>query len=268
MHRQQILIQNAQPRQVGDGGFAIGFHGVFDLAFRLGHVHVDADAVLIRQLLRAGNQAVRVVKYRAEPEPNADASVCGIVKTVEVLLLLFQLLFCGSLPYGGQPIAAVHDAFRQLGPQARFRDAFCHALYKLPAGFCETGHAGANQFQAGCQRGHVGILRRHIALKRPHAFMEPGFEIHVVPNPSGYLLRGVYMGVHKTRQHIFPGQVDYLGVRTHKGRVHNSYGGNPVILHQDPPAVIDISLRPHGDDIAVFQIGLSHCPALLFLFIK
>ena len=151
--------------------------------------------------------------------------------------LLLQFLLHGALPDLRQAVAAVHHGFGQLAAQAGLRRAPGHAGDELSAGLSKGGYAGADQLQAGHQRGHIGVLLRHAALKGPHPVVEPADEINIIAYSPGNLLGGVYVSVHKPGQYILALQVNDLRVGLHQPGVNLTDRRNAVILHQHAAAV-------------------------------
>ena len=184
MHRQQILVQHAEPLQMLHRALAPPCVGVFLFLLGLGNVHVDANAILVGQLLRADAEFVRVVEDRAQTKPDLYAAIRRVVVLFQIHHLLFQLLFHRKLPDRRRALTAVHHGFCQLAAQTGLHRAARHAEHKPPAGFCKRRHTGADQLQTGHQRGDVGVLLGHIALKRPHPLMQPADEIHIIAHAA------------------------------------------------------------------------------------
>ena len=228
-------------------------------------MHVDADAVFIRQFLGADAQLIGVVEDGAQAKPNLHPSVSRVVVFFQIHHLLLQFLLHGALPDFRQSLAAVHHRFGQLTAQTGFRRTAGHAGNKLSARFCKGGHAGADQLQTGHQRGYIRVLLRHVALKGPHPVMKPADEINIIAHSAGNLLGGVYVSVHKPGQYILALQVNDLCVGLHQPGVYLTNRRNAVILHQHPATVKNGVLLIHGDDVTVLQIGLHEIPPSRYL---
>ena len=265
MDGQQVLVQHAQALQVLDGTLTPAGVGVLLLLLGLGHMHVDAHAVLVGQLLGAHAQLVGVVEDGPQAEPHLHPAVGGVVVLLQVRDLLLQLLLHGALPDLGQAVAAVHDGLGQLAPQAGLLGGPGHAGDELSAGLGEGGDTGADELQGGHQGGDVGVLLGHVALIGPHPVVEPGDEVHVVAHAPADLLGGVDVGVDKAGQDVLAAQLNDFRVGLHQGGVHLAHSDNLVVLHQYAAAVIYGVIGVHREDVAVFQISLRHCRCLLIL---
>ena len=239
--------------------------GIFFFLLGLSHMHVDADAVFIRQFLGADAQLIGVVENGAQAKPNLYPSVGGIVEFLQIHHLLLQFLLHGALPDFRQSLAAVHHRFGQLTAQTGFRRTAGHAGDELSARLCKGGHAGADQLQTGHQRGYIRVLLRHVALKGPHPVMKPADEINIIAYSAGNLLGGVYVSVHKPGQYILALQVNDLRVGLHQPGVYITHRRNAVILHQHAATVKNGVPLIHGDDVTVLQIGLHEIPPSRYL---
>ena len=179
--------------------------------------------------------------------------------------LLLQLLIHGALPQLRQTVSAVHHGLGQLSAQAGLGGGAAHAGDKLTAGLGKGGDAALDQLQAGGKGGDVGVLLRHVALKGPHALVQPGDEVHIVADAAADLLGGMDMGVHKAGKDILSVQIHDLGIGSHQCGIHLAHGFDLVVFHEDTAAVIHgLMAFRHGHDITIFQQNLFHNNALLF----
>ena len=93
--------------------------------------------------------------------------------------------------------------------------------------------------------------------------MEPGDEVHIVTHPPADLLGGVDVGVDKAGQDVLAAQLNDLRVGFYQSGIHLAYGHDLVVLYQHAAAVVYGVVCVHGQDVAVFQIGLCHVLLLL-----
>ena len=86
-----------------------------------------ADAILVRQFLRADAQLICVIENSPQPEPDLDAAVCRVMIFLQIRHLLLQLFFHSALPDGRKAVPAVHDRLGQLAAKPRFRRRAAHS---------------------------------------------------------------------------------------------------------------------------------------------
>ena len=77
-------------------------------------MHVDTNAVLVRQFLGSDAQLVGIIEDGTKAEPDLYSPIRCVVIFLKVNDLLLQLLLHGALPQIRQTIAAVHYGFGQL----------------------------------------------------------------------------------------------------------------------------------------------------------
>ncbi|MPM28854.1 hypothetical protein SDC9_75385 [bioreactor metagenome] len=88
--------------------------------------------------------------------------------------------------------------------------------------------------------------------------MQPGQQIHIVPQAASELLGGVDMGVDEAGENDFPGAVKGLGVSPYRLGSDVPHCSYPVVLDEHTPLGVHLLMLIHGHDIGIFQERLVH----------
>ena len=109
MNSQKIRTQHTQFFQMFNGPLAPLCIGIFLLFLGFRHMHMNTYTVMVCQFLGLYTDLICIVKDRPKPEPYLDTVIRRIVPGFQILHLLIQFFFHGTLPDLREAIATVHD---------------------------------------------------------------------------------------------------------------------------------------------------------------
>ena len=197
------------------------FHRGFGLAFRFRRVNMNADLQLF--CAGGGRPEKNIVAgvRRMRGHPCCDSSFSRSVP------------FCDELRGAvndGRTLAAKHGPAQRSAGAGGFHGLGGLIHEEIVVG--HGGHAGLDHLGEAEKHAPVDILLLQVALQRPHVFVEPLVERHILGEPPENHHRHMRMTVDQPRHHQPAAGINDLlcNIPVHcPGRFH---GGNAVALNQ------------------------------------